>query len=110
MTTISFVAGLMPLLIATGPGAEERRSIAVLTVGGPDAVAAADAARRAGDLLGARRSGADAARLAADGEIAWRGSHRIDAGGESLDEGGIAERHPQVVAQPPIRASLVDAA
>jgi hydrophobe/amphiphile efflux-1 (HAE1) family protein len=34
MTTIAFVAGLMPLLIATGPGAEERRSIAVLTVGG----------------------------------------------------------------------------
>lgn len=34
MTTISFVAGLVPLLIATGPGAEERRSIAVLVVGG----------------------------------------------------------------------------
>jgi HAE1 family hydrophobic/amphiphilic exporter-1 len=34
MTTISFVAGLVPLLIATGPGAEERRSIAVLAVGG----------------------------------------------------------------------------
>jgi HAE1 family hydrophobic/amphiphilic exporter-1 len=34
MTTISFVAGLLPLLVATGPGAEERRSIAVLTVGG----------------------------------------------------------------------------
>ena len=34
MTTISFVAGMMPLLIATGPGAEERRSIAVLVVGG----------------------------------------------------------------------------
>lgn len=34
MTTISFVAGLIPLLIATGPGAEERRSIAVLAVGG----------------------------------------------------------------------------
>jgi len=34
MTTVSFVAGLMPLLIATGPGAEERRSIAVLAVGG----------------------------------------------------------------------------
>ena len=34
MTTISFVAGLLPLLIATGPGSEERRSIAVLTVGG----------------------------------------------------------------------------
>lgn len=34
MTTVSFVAGLLPLLIATGPGAEERRSIAVLTAGG----------------------------------------------------------------------------
>jgi len=34
MTTISFVVGLLPLLIATGPGAEERRSIAVLAVGG----------------------------------------------------------------------------
>eukprot|EP00913_Durusdinium_trenchii_P008997 g8463.t1 len=34
MTTVSFVAGLVPLLIATGPGAEERRSIAVLAVGG----------------------------------------------------------------------------
>jgi HAE1 family hydrophobic/amphiphilic exporter-1 len=34
MTTISFVAGLIPLLIAVGPGAEERRSIAVLAVGG----------------------------------------------------------------------------
>jgi HAE1 family hydrophobic/amphiphilic exporter-1 len=34
MTTVSFVVGLLPLLIATGPGAEERRSIAVLAVGG----------------------------------------------------------------------------
>lgn len=34
MTTVSFVAGLLPLLIATGPGAEERKSIAVLAVGG----------------------------------------------------------------------------
>jgi HAE1 family hydrophobic/amphiphilic exporter-1 len=34
MTTIAFVAGLVPLLIAVGPGAEERRSIAVLAVGG----------------------------------------------------------------------------
>ena len=34
MTTLSFVAGLLPLLIATGPGAEERRSIAILAVGG----------------------------------------------------------------------------
>ncbi|NUQ62304.1 MAG: efflux RND transporter permease subunit [Pirellulales bacterium] len=34
MTTFSFVAGMLPLLIGVGPGAEERRSIAVLTVGG----------------------------------------------------------------------------
>ncbi len=34
MTAISFIAGMVPLLIATGPGAEERRSIAVLVVGG----------------------------------------------------------------------------
>jgi HAE1 family hydrophobic/amphiphilic exporter-1 len=34
MTTISFVAGMLPLLIANGPGAEERRSIAVLAAGG----------------------------------------------------------------------------
>ena len=34
MTTLSFVAGLLPLLIATGPGAEERRSIAILAAGG----------------------------------------------------------------------------
>lgn len=34
MTTLSFVAGLLPLLLATGPGAEERRSIAVLAAGG----------------------------------------------------------------------------
>jgi predicted RND superfamily exporter protein len=34
MTTISFVAGMLPLLIGAGPGAEERRSIAVLAAGG----------------------------------------------------------------------------
>jgi len=34
MTTIAFVAGMLPLLVGTGPGAEERRSIAVLVVGG----------------------------------------------------------------------------
>jgi HAE1 family hydrophobic/amphiphilic exporter-1 len=34
MTAIAFIAGMVPLLIATGPGAEERRSIAVLVVGG----------------------------------------------------------------------------
>jgi multidrug efflux pump subunit AcrB len=34
MTTVAFVAGMLPMLLATGPGAEERRSITVLVVGG----------------------------------------------------------------------------
>jgi hydrophobic/amphiphilic exporter-1 (mainly G- bacteria), HAE1 family len=34
MTTVAFVAGMLPLLLGAGPGAEERRSIAVLAVGG----------------------------------------------------------------------------
>jgi HAE1 family hydrophobic/amphiphilic exporter-1 len=34
MTAMAFIAGMIPLLIASGPGAEERRSIAVLVVGG----------------------------------------------------------------------------
>lgn len=34
MTTFAFVAGMLPLVIGTGPGAEERRSIAVLVLGG----------------------------------------------------------------------------
>jgi HAE1 family hydrophobic/amphiphilic exporter-1 len=34
MTTLAFVAGMLPLVIGTGPGAEERRSIAVLVLGG----------------------------------------------------------------------------
>ncbi|MGH9339641.1 MAG: efflux RND transporter permease subunit [Acidobacteriota bacterium] len=34
MTTISFVAGLIPILFATGPGSASRRSIAVVAIGG----------------------------------------------------------------------------
>ncbi|HYN86728.1 MAG TPA: efflux RND transporter permease subunit [Pyrinomonadaceae bacterium] len=34
MTTIALVAGMMPLALGTGPGAEERRSIAVVVIGG----------------------------------------------------------------------------
>jgi len=34
MTTFSFVAGMLPLVLGTGPGAEERRSIAIVIVGG----------------------------------------------------------------------------
>ena len=34
MTTLTFVAGMMPLAVGTGPGAEERRVIAVVVIGG----------------------------------------------------------------------------
>jgi len=34
MTTLSFVAGMLPLAIGTGPGAEERRTIAIVIIGG----------------------------------------------------------------------------
>ena len=34
MTTLTFVAGMIPLAVGTGPGAEERRVIAVVIIGG----------------------------------------------------------------------------
>ena len=34
MTTLTFVAGMIPLAIGTGPGAQERRVIAVVIIGG----------------------------------------------------------------------------
>jgi HAE1 family hydrophobic/amphiphilic exporter-1 len=34
MTTLSLVAGMVPLALGTGPGAEERRAIAVVVIGG----------------------------------------------------------------------------
>ena len=34
MTTLALVAGMLPLALGTGPGAEERRAVAVVVVGG----------------------------------------------------------------------------
>jgi HAE1 family hydrophobic/amphiphilic exporter-1 len=34
MTTLALVAGMLPLWVGTGPGAEERRAIAVVVIGG----------------------------------------------------------------------------
>jgi len=34
MTTIALVAAMLPLALGTGPGAEERRSIAIVVIGG----------------------------------------------------------------------------
>jgi HAE1 family hydrophobic/amphiphilic exporter-1 len=34
MTTLTFVAGMIPLAVGTGSGAEERRAVAVVVIGG----------------------------------------------------------------------------
>jgi HAE1 family hydrophobic/amphiphilic exporter-1 len=34
MTTLALVAGMLPLAIGTGPGAEERRAVAIVVIGG----------------------------------------------------------------------------
>src|SRR5678809_73762 len=34
MTTLALVAGMLPLALGAGPGAEERRSIAIIVIGG----------------------------------------------------------------------------
>jgi HAE1 family hydrophobic/amphiphilic exporter-1 len=34
MTTVTLVAGMLPLAVGAGPGAEERRSIAIIVIGG----------------------------------------------------------------------------
>jgi HAE1 family hydrophobic/amphiphilic exporter-1 len=34
MTTLALVAGMLPLAVGSGPGAEERRAIAVIVIGG----------------------------------------------------------------------------
>ena len=34
MTTLTLIAGMLPLALGTGPGAEERRAMAVVVIGG----------------------------------------------------------------------------
>ena len=34
MTTLALVAGMIPLAVGVGPGAEERRAVAVVVIGG----------------------------------------------------------------------------
>jgi hydrophobic/amphiphilic exporter-1 (mainly G- bacteria), HAE1 family len=34
MTTLALVAGMLPLAMGSGPGAEERRAVAVVVIGG----------------------------------------------------------------------------
>jgi HAE1 family hydrophobic/amphiphilic exporter-1 len=50
MTTMTLIAGMLPLALGTGPGAEERRAVAVVVIGG-QALAFADPNSDAGDVL-----------------------------------------------------------
>ncbi len=34
MTTLALVAGMLPLALGSGPGAEERRAVAIVVIGG----------------------------------------------------------------------------
>jgi hydrophobic/amphiphilic exporter-1 (mainly G- bacteria), HAE1 family len=34
MTTLALVGGMLPLALGTGPGAEERRAVAIVVIGG----------------------------------------------------------------------------
>jgi HAE1 family hydrophobic/amphiphilic exporter-1 len=34
MTTLTLIAGMLPLALGTGPGAEERRAVAAVVIGG----------------------------------------------------------------------------
>ena len=57
MTTLALVGGMLPLALGTGPGAEERRTIAVVVIGGQTPVAVPDAGRHSGGLFAVRRRG-----------------------------------------------------
>ncbi|HSP07077.1 MAG TPA: efflux RND transporter permease subunit [Acidobacteriota bacterium] len=85
MTTLSLVAGMLPLAVGTGPGAEERRAIAVVVIGGqtlcllltllvtPTAYAALD------DLSGLRLWSRAKERFASRRKQAWiNGSTKAD--------------------------------
>jgi hydrophobic/amphiphilic exporter-1 (mainly G- bacteria), HAE1 family len=93
MTTLALVAGMLPLALGTGPGAEERRSIAVVVIGGQTlslllTLIATPVAYSLFDDLFARESWKSAgARVRSIMRRRARGE-RVDADGVSLDDLG----------------------
>ena len=61
MTTLTLIAGMLPLALGTGPGAEERRAVAVVVIGGQSALPAPDVGRHACRLFAAGRCQNEAA-------------------------------------------------
>jgi hydrophobic/amphiphilic exporter-1 (mainly G- bacteria), HAE1 family len=79
MTTLALVGGMLPLAIGSGPGAEERRTIAVRRHRRPDPLAVPDPGRvpvaysladDAAEWLAARRAGVAEARILDSGGTA----------------------------------------